>query len=421
MDDDLDYHLDEDEPKNSLAQKKKCSKTMFIIRLVIAIIVIIAIFFLVYFFLVYKSKDYEEDYYIFYNLTTSENGKIINSFKKGEINYNENIGDINNGEDYDENERNNVDLCIPKNITKKKNKYNKVYLQLHGGGWVEGSKENISLFCQINEPFDVITATMSYTLLNGTYSQSNIFRILDEVTASIKKIKSKLKEEGFNVTKLELAIHGSSAGAHISLLYSYLVKNHPLPLKFIFDNVGPISISPYDFWIIPNENETLSSIEPDSIEKAKKNKTIIYLNGNGESYMPHFILLHFMNIFLGRKFNDNFDDMYNKDKNEINYESDKFKQLLDKVKYAFPSKYVTKDSPPVLCLYGGNDIGIGVAQYAKLKQAYIDADIIDKIELIYFRYGGHGLDDKTLDGREKMGLISIKKKEMINKYFHKDD
>ena len=67
-----------------------------------------------------KSKDYEEDYYIFYNLTTSENGKIINSFKKGEINYNENIGDINNGEDYDENERNNVDLCIPKNITKKK-------------------------------------------------------------------------------------------------------------------------------------------------------------------------------------------------------------------------------------------------------------------------------------------------------------
>ena len=43
---------------------------------------------------------------ILYNLSYSQNGKIINSFKETGPNYNKSMGTINEGRDYDENERN---------------------------------------------------------------------------------------------------------------------------------------------------------------------------------------------------------------------------------------------------------------------------------------------------------------------------
>ena len=58
--------------------------------------------------------------------------KIIrNSFKEGEINYNETIGNINNGLDYNETERNIYDLYIPYSTLHIKNKYNKIMLYIH--------------------------------------------------------------------------------------------------------------------------------------------------------------------------------------------------------------------------------------------------------------------------------------------------
>ena len=38
-----------------------------------------------------------------------------------------------------------------------------------------------------------------------------------------------------------MAIGGVSAGAHLSLLYSFSMKNIPPPLKYIIDFVGPVS------------------------------------------------------------------------------------------------------------------------------------------------------------------------------------
>ena len=83
-------------------------------------------------------------------------------------------------------------------------------------------------------------AVMSYTLLNGNYKEYNIFRIIDEIIAVIKILKKLLVQLGYNENKLELFLIGGSAGSHLCMLYSYMIKNPPIPTKFILNAVGPV-------------------------------------------------------------------------------------------------------------------------------------------------------------------------------------
>ena len=48
----------------------------------------------------------------------------MNSFKKGSINFKEEIGNINNGNDYQKSELNYYDIYIPYSSLKRKNKFN---------------------------------------------------------------------------------------------------------------------------------------------------------------------------------------------------------------------------------------------------------------------------------------------------------
>ena len=47
---------------------------------------------------------------------------------------------------------------------------------------------------------------MSYTLLDGSYKEYNIFRIMDEITAVLKTLRKFLSKLGFDENKLELLI-----------------------------------------------------------------------------------------------------------------------------------------------------------------------------------------------------------------------
>ena len=104
---------------------------------------------------------------------------------------------------------------------KNKQNYNTIYLDIHGGGWVGGKKGDIIGACKGDFVKDFIVATMSYTLLDGSYKdyEYNIFRIIDEITAVLKTLKKFLSNLGFDENKLEIIIKGGSAGAHLSLLY----------------------------------------------------------------------------------------------------------------------------------------------------------------------------------------------------------
>ena len=143
---DLEVNMQE---KNLLSDGKtpKNKKRLYIVIAIASLLLLGLIVFIV--ILLSSGKDSPEPgpepkNEIYVNISTSENKQIRNSFKKDAENYNKIIGNINDGNDYDENERDNFDICIPYNATKRKDKYNAIYLDIHGGGWIEGDKANVT-------------------------------------------------------------------------------------------------------------------------------------------------------------------------------------------------------------------------------------------------------------------------------------
>jgi len=323
----------------------------------------------------------------------NSNNIIINSFKENGDNYNSTIGNINNGKDYEKNERNTYSLYIPYSATQRKSENNNIILFVHGGSWIGGDKESLDPFCRIYAQMGYITATLGYTLLNGNYKDYNIFRQLDEITACIQSIIAKLKEQNFDENKLEIAIVGYSAGAHLTLLYSYLMKNSPVPIKFAVNICGPVSLEPKYFYKNVIFNNTLDSLGIQDINKALDNKSIVRINEDDST------LLYFMNIFIGKKYSDaDLKEMLFENK-KINYDSEKYKEMIKVVQHGFPVNFINEASVPTLCLYGGNDEVVGVTQYAYLEERYGK-----NLHLIYSKYATHNF----IDFETEVGINSLR-------------
>ena len=273
---------------------------------------------------------------------------------------------------------------------KNKDKYVTILLNIHGGGWMQGNKADVYETSKSPLYKDFIIATMSYTLVNGDYKEYNIFRIIDEITAVIKTLKQFLIKLGFNGNKLELILGGGSAGAHLSLLYSYMIKKPLIPIKFVLNFVAPVILDPDNFLTTKPDDQPLENIEPNNIKEAKEEGLIIPMNGSATGVeMRNIYLINFMNGWLGRPLNDSIDEIFSDiDKMIIDKTSDIYKELFNKTSYAYPINYVTKESIPTLCAYGGKDEYVGVAQYAKLKEAFMNKSN-DNISLVYFKYGKH--------------------------------
>lgn len=387
-------NADEDMQKE-IQPKKKLDKNIIIY--IILIIIIVGLIACIIIISLTKEKEIEEiiinpdkkqetmnwDYYgeIEYNISYHKDNTIENTFREGGDNYKLEIGNINNGENYISNERNVYNLYIPHTALLNKDNYNGIILFIHGGSWIRGEKEDLEIFCKTYGEMGYITATMGYTVLHGIYPNNNIFRIMDEITFCLDDIKSKLKEKEFNVEKLELAIGGYSAGGHITLLYTYLIKKVPIKLKFAIDICGPISLEPKHYCKLAKVNDTLKSLEMSDVKPALENGRIIR-TGTDDT-----ILLQYMNAFLGERYKkEDLEKMLYENKT-INYSNEKFQELYKSVKYSYPISIKDENLLPTLCLYTGNDDVVGVVAYAYLKEK---ADNDSKhLDLIYSKYADH--------------------------------
>ena len=344
--------------------------------------------------------------YIFNNIPyADENNLIKNSFKKGGDNFIEELGEINNGLDYEYTDLNIYDLYIPYIAEQKKNEYNKILLYIHGGAWFGGDKLDGKDICENLAELGFISGSLDYTLLNiAKYKNVNIYRIVDEIFAAIKNIKNLLKDEGFNANKLELGIIGGSAGAHLSLLYSYLIKNSPIPVKFVINIYGPVTLE-YQFWFkLINLTEPLDNIDQESIDVAKNENKIEKFNLS--------TVIAYLNVWNGKEIKDNFSEMYDYERDEVKTDNEIYKERFEKAKFAFPIRYVEKDSVPTLCLYGGKDIDVGIGHYSLLK-SYFDEKENNNIELFYFKNASH---DITADPPETAAMIQQKLFDGIKNY-----
>ena len=105
----------------------------------------------------YKNEIIDENDFLYEenDLTGKEKDKQEeNNVKKTELvqeeeqwySVDEELGEINNGSDYEYTYNNQYDLYIPYTATQRKEKYNRVILDIHGGAWVGGEKYQMNMF-----------------------------------------------------------------------------------------------------------------------------------------------------------------------------------------------------------------------------------------------------------------------------------
>ena len=375
MDNKLDYNLKEVEDFPEI-KVQRCPKKNIIILVIVAIVLITALVLILYFTLSGKDEEQEQNpkpipipvensTITFIPNISYVNDKIVNSFKKGGANYLADLGEINNGEDYEKNDQNFYDIYFPEkeriNISKP------IILMIHGGAWTDFPKEIMAGFCKAITESGYISVTMGYTLLGQKGTKSNIFRTIDETNYVISSIKKTLKDLGYDEKQLKIAIAGESSGAHQALLYSYLNKiKTEIPVKFTINFFAPVTLERQYYYRLVG-NQSFDNIDPETIKEAEENGKIEQLN---TTLLNPFSFVNYMNLFLGGH-------LYTEEQLkkmikdwQIDTENEDYKNLLSKAKYGFPITFITKDSLPTISVYGGVDVVIGIKHYAYLKTIF---------------------------------------------------
>ena len=142
---------------------------------------------------------------------------------------------------YGENKRNVMDVYIPDNIVGNCS----VVVYIHGGSWISGTNSALSVTAKEDcMKHGVVTAAILYRFIDENTVCSDL---LDDVQASVKKLKEICSSYGLNAEKLMLS--GISAGAHLSMLYAYSRKNvSAIEPVCVFDQAGPSDLSDPIYW-----------------------------------------------------------------------------------------------------------------------------------------------------------------------------
>jgi acetyl esterase/lipase len=134
------------------------------------------------------------------------------------------------------NERQTFDLAIPAGLSGPAG----LVLCIHGGGWVEGSKDSYAEnLRRMSAEKGVAAAAINYRYLSETVGFD---KVLNDITSALAAIKA----EGLrhSVVFDRALLTGVSAGGHLSLLYAY-TKRETAPIKpvCVVELCGPADLT----------------------------------------------------------------------------------------------------------------------------------------------------------------------------------
>ena len=134
-----------------------------------------------------------------------------------------------------ENERQTYDLVIPAGASGSAG----LVLCIHGGGWIEGSKDSYTASLkQLSAERGVAAAAINYRYVSETVCFSDI---LDDITAALAAIRAEGEKVGVLFDRALLT--GVSAGGHLSLLYAYTKKETaPIRPVCVVELCGPADL-----------------------------------------------------------------------------------------------------------------------------------------------------------------------------------
>ena len=126
------------------------------------------------------------------------------------------------------------DLYLPANRSENKTK---TLILVHGGGWIEGDKSDMTYLIPLIQQQlpDYAIANINYRLSSST-NYAFPMQIND-----LKSVINKLKFENYGIST-NFGFIGTSAGGHLSLLYSY-TNNPNNDIKMVASIVGPTNFT----------------------------------------------------------------------------------------------------------------------------------------------------------------------------------
>ena len=213
-------------------------------------------------------------------------------------------------------------------------------LFLHGGGWISGDKIAAQKsFGVLKENKNYATAAINYRLAEE--GKTDIYDIINDITAAISHIKTLAAGYSVNITKVVLC--GHSAGGHLALLYAYRYKDiSPVTPVGVYATAPAVDLSLDEFY----KSNSLGD---------EKHMCELMSKACGESFTP--------DTRAG------------------------YQKLLKELS---PSEYVNEDSVPTLIAHGKLDC---VAPYkgSELLSQKLESFSIAH-DLITYENSGHSLD-----------------------------
>lgn len=269
-------------------------------------------------------------------------GSGSGSGKPGKINAYKNLS-------YGSSKNQTLDLYVPK---KASGKYGLI-LNLHGGEWTNGSKDEFSedTLKKMCSDYGCAAATMNYRFVSKTL---NALDIINDIDAALKKIKEKGSESDIVFNRVML--NGVSAGGHLALLYG-CSKGVSAPMKVVAIAVksAPADLSDVSFY---SDSSTLGS------------QSDIY---------------DLMSKVCGKTFN-----------------AKTFPRAVPKLKTVSPITYVTKSCPPVLIAHGKLDSVVPYSNALMFSAAVSGVGV--RSELIAYANSGYDLSNDD-DCEKKFGEL----------------
>lgn len=158
--------------------------------------------------------------------------------------WDESVGTVCTDLSYGEGAANKFDLYLP--ADRSKARYGLV-VYLHAGGFTAGDKTDDAAILQWLCSKGFVAAGVNYTL-RTEQNTASVNSQSQEIRASIPAIVEAAAERGYPLDRM--AVGGGSAGGCLALIYAYRDANtSPLPVRFVFEAVGPASFRAEDWGI----------------------------------------------------------------------------------------------------------------------------------------------------------------------------
>lgn len=250
---------------------------------------------------------------------------------------------------YGEHERHRVDIYIPEKPVSQSG----LILFIHGGGWTSGDKSVHSPDAQHFADLGYISATMNYRYAS---EKIHIDDELDDVSSALEAIKQICAGYGFNISKLLLS--GGSAGAHLALLYAYIIREEA--------PVSPVAVCAY---CPPSD--------------CAREDFLMGIKGEFEGWKYEILSM-----------------VCDAEISKITLKNEASQKALGKIS---PINYVDKDCVPTAIFYGKEDELIPMSHIEDFEHKLAKANI--KHDLVQYPNSGHTLDKDPASAEKARAVI----------------